>query len=185
MQRTGPKTKKHYDALLELYTRYSHTPDTIIAVEGLYKKTPQVGKGKHQRKAGRTQHHALVTWAPSLQPGWLVHVAQQLEYAVLRVTPALPEDEHCFGHFQRPCEHCQEPCRPADHNTLRCDVCQRHYHAKCGLDPCHQDDATTYGDVYTCNECTTGYSNTNKQDMPTTTTHPTPGSASLQCAMAT
>jgi len=32
------KTKQIYDALLELYTRYSHTPDTIIAVTALYKK---------------------------------------------------------------------------------------------------------------------------------------------------
>jgi len=85
----------------------------------------------------------------------------------------MPEDEHCFGQFQRPCEYCHEPCRPADRSTFSCGVCKRQYHADC-LTQCHQIPDTAAGATYTCNECTTGYSSQYKQGVPTTisTLHP-------------
>eukprot|EP00775_Hariotina_reticulata_P002516 gene2516-biopygen4093 len=95
-------TTEDNNALLKLYTEYSHTPDEIITVTGLYRNTPQVEKGKRQHKKGPTQHQAMVTWASSLQPGWLMHVAQLLGYSASCAQPALPEDEACFEQFHRP-----------------------------------------------------------------------------------
>eukprot|EP00775_Hariotina_reticulata_P006095 gene6095-biopygen7890 len=160
-------TTEDNNALLKLYTEYSHTPDEIITVTGLYRNTPQVGKGKRQHKKGPTQHQAMVTWASSLQPGWLMHVAQLLGYSASCAQPALPEDEACFERFHRPCEHCQEPCRSAAGDVLNCSICGRLYHNHCLHSP-QPTSSLTATVSYTCEECTTGYSSQDRENGPTT-----------------
>eukprot|EP00775_Hariotina_reticulata_P004031 gene4031-biopygen5750 len=175
------KRDRWHQNLLELYTKHSHTPDEITQVTGLTMKHQQAGKGKKQHKTGRSQQQAMVTWAPSLQPGWLIHIAQVLGYEVLQTGHrlALCGDEAAAVQLQRPCEICQGPSAGSHMDTpnesLQCQVCQRRYHPQCLPRQDQSRQLQGASAAYTCNECTTGFSRQEQQQgAPTTasTLHP-------------
>jgi ribonuclease HI len=128
--------------LLGLIDQYSPQPESIVGVDtgGFAQATSRTPDGCS------TQRQVCVTWAESIQPGYILDVFKLFKYRLAALPEHLQPDDPALQGIQWPCEICTQRNTEAD--TVTCEVCHRRYHLACipGATPDH-------GTSYTCRQC--------------------------------